>query len=164
MVPAFCPTPFVTLILGFGITLFPPQIPSVFWSGSTNSSGRKPFLRSKEDTPQRLDFAELFRPSGECVGILGENHRALFDIRLGEDFEVVADDMSIRRIGGGEAFDHFVIVRRTNRMTKIEREDVEMLQRKIARQLPHLELRYDQGGEAKKMASRHTVPEVIHSS
>ncbi len=79
-----------------------------------------------------IGFSKLFRPSGERVGILGENHRTLFDIRLGEDFEVVADDMSIRRIRGGEAFDCFVIVRRADSMAEIEGDDVEMLQRKIA--------------------------------
>ena len=44
-----------------------------------------------------IGFAELCRPSCKCVGILGEDDRALFDVRLREDFEVVADDMSIRR-------------------------------------------------------------------
>ena len=111
-----------------------------------------------------IGFPKLFRPSGERVGIFAENYRALLDIRLGEDFEVVADEMSIRRIGDGRAFDHFVIVRRANRMAEIEWHDVEMLQRKIARWLPNLELRYDQGGQTKKMAICHTVPEVIHGS
>lgn len=74
-----------------------------------------------------IGFAELCRPSRKCVGILGEDDWALFDVRLSEDLEVVADDMSIRRIWGGETLDHFVIVRRADCMTEIEGDDVEML-------------------------------------
>ena len=88
----------------------------------------------------------------------------MLDVRLGENLEVIANDMPVCGIRRRQPFDDLVIIGRTNGMTEIEGNDVKMLQRKIAGRLADFKLRYDQRGKAQEMAVCHAVPKVIHRS
>jgi len=88
----------------------------------------------------------------------------LLNVCLGENLEIIANDMPVCGIRRRQPFDDLVIMGRANGVPEIEGNDMKMLQRKIAGRLADLKLRNDQRGKAKEMAVCYAVPKVIHRS